>query len=402
MKTKLKLDLTKENHYTIPVVKTSGNRTYIEFYFNGKRFRPTYDLNRIKNKKERDLQFIKARSYLEQELHEGWNPEDIEAEIKPKYLSLEKAFEFAYNKAIKDIRKTTFEVYESYYKKMISSKQFQIIKGLPIKEITKRNIVDLLEQCAEENNSSNNTYNRVLRLAKQFFNILIDYEEVEYNVAERIKVKAVDTKRVYTPKDNDVLTIKNYIAQRLPNLWDFVFFEFQTGLRPNEITCIKLKMINLEERIIVVPKEFVKTKVDRIVPIDEYIYNWLLNKNIKAFDQEYYLFGQRENRKINREFTNEDITIAPLVIKRNAITGVWRRIVKEELGLNVNLYSFKHLRANKELLINGNLDHAQVLFGHTTLKMTEVYANQKNSIYLEKLKLSKLDLNNLPNSNTIN
>jgi len=395
MKRNIEFEIKSDIPYTLPIIKKQARRWFIEFYYNSKRCRYSFDLNRVKNEKEKEKLFLVYRNELEKKLIDGWSPEEPEEQQIPKYLTLEKAFEFAYNKSIKDIRRTTFEVYESYYKKMISCTHFKIIKELPIKEITKRNVVDLLEFCAEENNSSNNTYNRVLRLAKQFFNILIDYEEVEYNVTERIKAKAVDKKRIYTPKDNDVITIKNYIAQRLPNLWDFVFFEFQTGLRPNEITCIKLKMINLDERIIVVPKEFVKTKVDRIVPIDDYIYNWLLKKNIKTFNQEHYLFGQRENRKVNREFTNEDITIAPLMIKRNAITGLWRRIVKEELGINVNLYAFKHLRANKELLINGNLDHAQVLFGHTTSKMTEVYANHKGDIYLDKLRQTTINLNDI-------
>lgn len=74
MKLKLKLNPEEEVKYTIPVFKKTANRWYIEFYYNGVRLRPTFDLNRIKNLKEREKQFIKARAQIENVLHEGWNP----------------------------------------------------------------------------------------------------------------------------------------------------------------------------------------------------------------------------------------------------------------------------------------------------------------------------------------
>lgn len=284
----------------------------------------------------------------------------------------------------------------SMFNHIFEGTHFEIIKHLPIKEIKRRDIMDLMEVLQSETKITNYVYNRTLKLLKQIFNKLVEYEMCDYNVADKIKYKPVEKPKIIIPTDDEVLKIKTYLQNNLPNLWNFVFFLFQTGARPNEICNIKLKYIDLEKRIIHIPKAISKTKVDRIAVIDDPLYIWLKSKNIHVYDDECYLFGSFKTRETKHHgFTHKDIDISETPFPRISITDVWKRLIKNELGLNINIYSFKHLRANKELLINNDLNRAKVLFGHTDLKTTEIYANQKNDIYIDRLKQNTLDLNNL-------
>jgi|GEM_PF-3166236 len=397
MKLKLKLEDKQEDKYTIPVVKNISGRYFVEFYYNGKRFRPTFDLNRIKNIKERERQFIKARSYIEQELHKGWNPNETHEPIKTETYTFKKAVEFSFSKIDTNLRKTTSATYNSMYKHITESSYYVVLSNINVTDIKRRDIIDMFDILQHEKKITDYVYNRALKLMKQLFDKMVEYDICEYNTAEKIKYKPVDKPNITVPTNEQVFQIKEYLIKNLPNLWNFVFFLFQTGLRPNEIVNVKLKMIDLDRRIITVPKDFIKTKTNRTVPIDDYVFEWLLSKKIHVYDQECYLFGSFKTKEtMNKGFTKKDIDISETPFPRQSITDVWKRLVKEGLGINVNLYSFKHLRANKELEVNNDLDRAKVLFGHSKLETTEIYANQQNELYIERLKLNTLDLNNLP------
>ncbi len=392
----MKVNFKLQQVYTIPIFKKTASRWYIEFYYDGVRLRPTFDLNRIKDLKEREKNFLQVRKYIEKALRDGWNPlEDIQSESS-KLSTFESAIEFAFNKIKADLRKTTLSVYTSMFKHISEGTRYDSLKNISIKEIKRRDIMDLMENLQKETEISNHVYNRTLKLLKQIFNKLVEYEMCDHNVADKIKYKSVEKPKVVIPTDEEVIKIKNYLIAKLPNLWNFVFFLFQTGARPNEICNIKLKYIDLEKRIIHIPKQISKTKVDRVAVIDEPLYIWLQSKDIQSYDQECFLFGSFKTKETKHHgFTYKDIDISKTPFPRVSITDVWKRLIKNELGLDINMYSFKHLRANKELLINNDLNRAKVLFGHTDLKTTEIYANQKNDIYIDRLKQNKLDLNNL-------
>jgi len=76
-----KLKITK-CVYTIPQVITRGIRSFIQFVYEKERFRLTFDLNRIKNLKERQKNFEIYPAEIERKLHNGWNPNENEEEVK--------------------------------------------------------------------------------------------------------------------------------------------------------------------------------------------------------------------------------------------------------------------------------------------------------------------------------
>src|SRR5690606_27734797 len=138
--------------------------------------------------------------------------------------------------------------------------------------------------------------------------------------------------------NEQVLKIKDHLGNYLPNLWGLVLFIFHSGLRPGEVLSIKLNMINLKKRTIIIPKEYIKTNIERVVAIDNVLYNYISSMNINEYDSNMYLLGRGKNK---------DFSISEIKSTMGRIHYLWNTEVKTPLELDINLYSFKHLRANK-------------------------------------------------------
>ncbi|WP_166921973.1 site-specific integrase [Flavobacterium poyangense] len=61
-------------------------------------------------------------------------------------------------------------------------------------------------------------------------------------------------------------------------------------------------------------------------------------------------------------------------LNRDCASKLWRKLVIDGLKINVNMYSLKHLGANKKILAGVELDALRELYGHTSKMMTLRYA----------------------------
>lgn len=392
-----KFDIEKNDSiiYSIPVIKKQGDKWFIEFYYENKRHRYSYGVNRIKDKRTRDKQLNFYRATLEHKLLNNWNP-DEDVETKPEVKSFRQSLNFALEKKRPNVRRNTYDDYTTSLNKFLDEAANNGLDHINVKDITRKNILLIMEELTLRYKWSNKTYNKNLGNIRSLFSILVEWEYVDINVCRDIKVKKIDQSAMYEPADDiELKVIKDHLQNTFSNLWDFVFFMFQTGLRPNEILSIKLEMIDMNNRVINLPKEFIKTNRKRLIPIDDFVFAWLNEKNIQSHNRKHYLFGSNREYK-NKGVSNEtDLTIAENQLTRKAVSKYWERKVMKPLSIDVKLYSFKHLTANKRLEAGQSLDEIQHLFGHTSKAMTKVYANHIESIYLEKLKTNTLDLNSI-------
>ena len=90
--------------------------------------------------------------------------------------------------------------------------------------------------------------------------------------------------------------------------------------------------------------------------------------------QEFFPFGSNRlfsNRGLKKEL---DFVPGPKRITRDTATTLWRKLIKKDLGITANMYSLKHLGANKKILAGVELDALRELYGHTSKMMTLRYA----------------------------
>lgn len=69
-----------------------------------------------------------------------------------------------------------------------------------------------------------------------------------------------------------------------------------------------------------------------------------------------------------------DFIPGPRKLNRDCASKLWRKLIKDDLGINVNMYSMKHLGANKKILAGVELDALRELYWHTSKMMTLRYA----------------------------
>ncbi|WP_158611989.1 tyrosine-type recombinase/integrase [Paenimyroides tangerinum] len=397
----IKLKIKKSN-FTTPIVTKNGDYQIIQFRFDGVRFRMSFDLNKIKDKKARNRQFEIYRAEIERKLNNGWNPNvNEEDEVQQSsYNSLSESLNFALEKKRETVRESTFKDYETTVSKFIKhSNKFKLVDS-DIKDITRKDILNIFNDMTTAYKWANKSYNKYLGNVRTLFSVLTEWEYIDNNICRDISLKKTVQSDFYEPaSDIELKLIKDKLSEDFSNLWDFVFFLFQTGLRPHEILLIQMKMIDLKNRVIILPKEIIKTSIKRIVPIDEYIYDFLLSKDLSLLNKDFYLFGTNRPYK-NKGVSNEtDLIPAAEPLSRKTVSKWWQRKVEIPLGIDVKLYSFKHLTANKRLEAGQSLDDVQHLFGHTNKAMTRVYATHLTNIYVDRLKQNKLSLNDvgLPN-----
>lgn len=364
--------------YTIPkVVKYDdlSKSWFVYFRYDKKLFRFKYGINYIDNYKKRLVEANAIQEALLQKLKEGWNPNIPDVIQQHSELTFSDALDFALEKKENNISKKTYSGYSGTVNFMKAAVRDLKFDNLLIEE-TKRLHIKLIIEKAKANRSwSNNAFNKHLSHLKAILSELIQWDIIESNPAHKINNLAVSESDANIPAcDEDIEIIKKELSENHKQFYNFVLTIFHTGIRPEEILKIKISMVNFKTQQIILPAEITKTNIKRIVPINNHLLSIYESMNIDFTKPDYYLFGSfRESGKGNvGKFI--DFIPGPTHINRDTATKRWERIVKKDLGIQMNMYAMKHLGANKKILAGLELDSLRELYGHKSKLMTEKYA----------------------------
>jgi integrase len=245
------------------------------------------------------------------------------------------------------------------------------IHELPVIEIRKKHIKILLSNCKGDNISPRtwNVYRSYLMI---LFEELDELELVEHNPAKEIKKKKEDVKIRLTLTDEERELVKKHLQQNYPDFYRFVQIFFHSGGRRSELLNLRVRHVNLErgEYLAIVKKGNRKREVIRVIK-DVALPYWkeLLGNN--APDDFVFSIGLKPGAKKIRE---------------EQVTRRWRRLVKEKLGIEADLYSLKHLNTDETAALL-NIDAAAAHNGHTSTTITKKhYAFGEEKRQREKLR----------------
>lgn len=359
---------------------------FVYFRYDKKLFRFKYGINYINNYKEREIEANALRDALLQKLKEGWNPLLPDLEINNPKLTFSESLDFSIEKKKPNIGPKTLSGYKgtiNFIKKGIDALS---LNNLLITE-TKRSHIKLIMECvSKERKWSNKAYNKHLNHLKAILNELVQWDIIDINPAHKINNLAVSESRSNipaTPEEHEI--IKNHLKSFHYEFYNFIITIFHTGIRPEEILKIKLSMIDLNKSVIVLPPEITKTDIERLVPINSHLLEVYKKMNISNLPNSYYLFGSfRESGKGNIG-SKLDFIPGPTKLKRDTATKRWKKIVKDGLGIDVNMYSNKHAGANAKILAGMDLDALRELYGHTSKLMTKKYAKVVTEVYRKQI-----------------
>ncbi len=199
---------------------------------------------------------------------------------------------------------------------------------------------------------------RKISAIRTFFNYLIYEGKTEVNPASLIEMRGRERKlpsflsveEVFSILDSEVVMESKRDRAILEFLYD-------TGLRISELLSLRLKDIDLKERVVLVKG---KRGKERIVPVGKKavraVEEYLCERN--ETNPESFLFWGRNNKPLS------DRTVRRLVKKYSILCGIPKRVTP---------HTMRHTYATHLLESGADIITIQELLGHSTIASTQQY-----------------------------
>lgn len=208
--------------------------------------------------------------------------------------------------------------------------------------------------------------NRAISIIKGFFKFLESRGITKSNPSHLI-----ETYRIINRKEREVLTEKEIeiLIDKIKD--DTVKYATKTlantGLRISELINLKLKDVDLNNRLINVIEG--KGGKNRVVPINMDLYKDLkkYREEIRPNTDSNYFFATEKTGRLSRQWTNKNI--------KKAINELnW--------DINITSHNLRHSFATNLINNNANIVAVQKLLGHNDLRTTSIYLHQSiNELY---------------------
>ena len=268
-------------------------------------------------------------------------------------------------KSILDQKNYSKKTFENYNRDL--NKFFKFLNDYKIKDIKKKTkeTVRLYFLKQKNNNISNRTLGRYYSSLNSFFLYSIEHEYIDVN-----PLKFIDYPK-YTKKIPEY--IYDYQLEKLLNEKTSENVEIElrnkliihllldTGVRVSELVNIKVRDIDVEERII---KVFGKGSKERFVfftsKTKELLINYFIKRKEKAIT---------DNLLIN--YKGEKLT------ERSVQKII--KLVGEKIGLDIHPHLLRHTFATDLLNKGADIRMIQELLGHENLDTTQIYTHVSNS-----------------------
>jgi integrase len=343
--------------------------------------------------REREAEAKALIEILEIILSEGWNPhvEEMKAYLTRTRQPTETLPKMPFNAALDFALKNKQQALApKSYKDIHGVKEFiqkaaktLFLDSLPIGELKRTHVKQLLEQVGKERQReydkqyreklakgktsakrvvwTGNSHNKYRNFLQILLTELVEYEALEYNPCDKIgKRPEIQTGLHRHATDQEKAIIKEHLQQYYPGFYTYLATEFATGMRPIEICGLRVSDYDSLNLCFHIQHAEGKTRKARMVPIPNSLMPLLGKLNIENYPNSYFIFGRGFKPAATRE-------------RRENITKWWKDIVKDGLGINVSLYSFKGLGGEAKSKAGISAEMVSAQFGHTTVGMTMRY-----------------------------
>jgi integrase len=334
-----------------------------------------------------DLASVEARlkhaealiSQINRKFDSGWNPfqdnerflyknvsstivevGDIGNPTTTPEFTIEYFLNYSLERKRDEIRQISFA---SYYSQIQVFQRWLTKCGLDkydIGQLSKSHMENFLNDLKKSgrNNTTRNSYHTNL---KGLFRILIDEQVIKVNPFEKINSlpQNKQSKKAFTKAQ--ILSIKQSITAKEPQLWLFIQAMYYTCIRPRELRYLKLYDINIDEGKIFIRSEISKNKKSQYVTIPTPFKQQLIALKLDCYPGDYFLFGKKG-------------IPCPHAWCRNHFYNLHHEILKSlEFSSDYSLYSWKHTGV-KEAVKNGvPLKEIQLQLRHHSLDQVDQY-----------------------------
>ncbi len=225
----------------------------------------------------------------------------------------------------------------------------------PIEEITARDMEFYKSNRAAT--VSANTVNHDLRMVRAFFNKLVDWKILHESPCAKVKdIRVVDETRAFLSTE-ELDKLLKYLKGSF--LHDIVLFAAMTGMRRGEIINLSWNDVDIERKVIIVRSSgSYQTKAGKIrtIPMNSTVLQLLAGRPHTS----QYVFTGKKGDRLNGNFLRGRLKAAT-----------------RALGLDSRLHfhSLRHTFASLLVQRGISLYHVQKLLGHSSPRVTEIYAH---------------------------
>jgi integrase len=302
-----------------------------------------------------------------------------------KWFDFSEAIDFAFEKKKPDWSERSVQCYKSAIKVLKSSAKKVNLSELRMKDFELPHFKLLLEHVKSDRKLSAAGFNKYRSYLSGLVGEMIQWQIVKFNLVFYVKTKKEDRNLAHRPPTRDE---RNIIITRIkndhPNYYRFLSVLYGCTMRPVEITRLQIKHLHIKEGVFRLPAANMKTKEYREVVIPDWVLAQLMELNLHKYDREYYIFST------NNKYSS--FLPGPRMIHVHSTQRYWKKIVKDDLKLDINQYSLKKLagddmiRLQVQSGLNNLLELPRIQMGHANQSMTSVYVNEHLNVQKELIK----------------
>lgn len=352
-----------------PAQYHKGKDCYIDYYvvnpMTNKMSRRKIRVNHISKPSERDRFARTVCHAINERLYSGWNP--FMDELSVKGVTIASAINKFLEAKARDSRDRTMSSYRSYCKALSEWLSETGNSGKYCMLISRDMFLNFLSWLPDHRKCSNKTFNNYCNFYRTLFEYFVSHGWMQENPASDLPKKRVDTKtRTVIPKDARA-RIMEYFTQHTPNFRYVMLMCFRLFIRPNEISLLRIRDINMRESLIRIPPDVSKNHKERILAVPDEIMEHF--RSIESYPSEYFIFSDSQTYRPGRKHQAS-----------TRIAETWAEM-RSALGLptEYQFYSLKDTGITEMLESGVPPKYVKELAGHHSLEMTEKYTHRSDA-----------------------
>lgn len=291
-------------------------------------------------------------------------------------MSFKEAIHFAQEKKQLEWSKKSKQDYGSVIKYILQAATELKLHTKIITDFKKAHYKVILEQARKNRNLSPKGFNKYREYLSSLIGELEEWDVLEYNPIRKIKTKQVTKTFAHRPPtDEERYIIIHHLKNNYPVFYRFCFTLYATTIREKEILGLQAKdLLHTQQIFRILPiDEKSKVKFEREAVVPNSLMEKLKELNLESCNPDWYIFSK-------------GFVPGPTRMHPNTPTAWWRRIVKEGLKINVDLYALKKLGGDDMIRQGIPIDGVKTQMGHTSLDTTEIYVREHKRIHKEMIR----------------
>ena len=285
--------------FTLPVLHTSGENWYVDFYahdpVSGRMRRKKYMLNKYKTERNKRTMGSLIIHNLIAKLTAGWNP----------WVNVDKSRYFTeipiifsryrdYIKAMTDKKAMKEKTSIDYLSRLKTLEGFiEECKAIKFAyQFDRAFVLDFLDHLMYDRDVSATTRNNYRSWLVSFGTWLKERKYIEENPAIDIRTIA------QTDKFRDPLTegalkrLKEYLYEHDKHFLLACLFEYYTFIRPNELTQIKISDVSIKNQTVFISSAISKNRKDGLVALNDEILKLMIELKVFEHPGHCFIFGK--------------------------------------------------------------------------------------------------------------